>query len=75
MKMINPEAEELERLLVEKDRLLREELAKLDPTKAPSKPDSGFYPAPKNLEKRRCYFHKGAKALKCTVCSGGKHET
>ena len=68
----DPAAAELERLLAEKDKLLRDELAKLDPTKAPSKPDSSFYPPPKNLEKRRCYFHKGAKALKCTVCSGGK---
>lgn len=66
-------ASEIERLLAEKDKLLRAELAKLDPTKAPSKPDSSFYPPPKNLEKRRCYFHRGAKALKCTVCSGGKY--
>ena len=65
-------ASEIERLLAEKDKLLRTELAKLDPNKAPSKPDSSFYPPPKNLEKRRCYFHRGAKALKCTVCSGGK---
>ena len=64
-------ASEIERLLAEKDKLLRAELAKLDPDKAPSKPDSSFYPPPKNLEKRRCYFHRGAKALKCTVCSGG----
>ena len=64
-------AEELEKLLQEKNRLLQEELAKLDPKKAPSNPDSSFFPAPKSLEKRRCYFHKGAKALKCTVCSGG----
>ena len=70
---LDPAAEELERLLEEKDRLLKEELSKLDPNKAPSKPDSSFYPAPKNLEKRRCYFHKGAKALKCTVCSGGMY--
>ena len=68
----DPAASELERLLAEKDKLLRAELAKLDPTKAPSKPDSSFYPPPKNLEKRRCYFHRGAKALKCTVCAGGK---
>ena len=68
-------ASEIERLLVEKDKLLRAELAKLDPTKAPSKPDSSFYPPPKNLEKRRCYFHRGAKALKCTVCSGGNFLT
>ena len=61
-----------EELLKEKDRLLKEELAKLDPKKAPTKQDSSFYPPPSNLEKRRCYFHKGAKALKCTVCSGGK---
>ena len=67
----DPVAEELEQLLQEKDRLLKEELAKLDPRKAPSKPDSGFFPAPKSLEKRRCYFHRDAKALKCTVCSGG----
>ena len=63
---------EQEELLKEKDRLLKEELAKLDPKKAPTKQDSSFYPPPSNLEKRRCYFHKGAKALKCTVCSGGK---
>ena len=63
---------EEEELLKEKDRLLKEELAKLDPKKAPTKQDSSFYPPPSNLEKRRCYFHKGAKALKCTVCSGGK---
>ena len=63
---------EIEAILKEKDRLLKEELAKLDPKRAPTKQDSSFYPAPKNLEKRRCYFHKGAKALKCTVCSGGK---
>ena len=69
--MMSAANEELEKLLQEKDRLLKEELAKLDPTKAPSKQDPSFYPAPKNLEKRRCYFHKGAKALKCTVCSGG----
>ena len=68
----SPVAEELELLLQEKDRLLKEELAKLDPTKAPSKPDSSFFPAPKSLEKRRCYFHRDAKALKCTVCSGGE---
>ena len=68
----DPAASELERLLAQKDKLLRAELAKLDPTKAPSKPDSSFYPPPKNLEKRRCYFHRGAKALKCTVCAGGK---
>ena len=67
----DPVAEELEQLLQEKDRLLREELAKLDPKVAPSKPDSSFFPAPKSLEKRRCYFHRDAKALKCTVCSGG----
>ena len=71
MILTDPAAAELERLLAEKDRLLKEELAKLDPEKAPSKPDSSFFPAPKNLEKRRCYFHRGAKALKCTVCSGG----
>ena len=62
---------EEEELLKEKDRLLKEELAKLDPKKAPTKQDSSFYPPPPNLEKRRCYFHKGARALKCTVCSGG----
>ena len=70
-KISDEAAGELEKLLMEKERLLQEELAKLDPDKAPSKPDAGFFPAPKNLEKRRCYFHKGAKALKCTVCSGG----
>ena len=69
----DPAAEELEQLLREKDRLLKEELAKLDPKTAPSKPDSSFFPAPKSLEKRRCYFHRDAKALKCTVCSGGQH--
>ena len=63
---------EQEELLKEKDRLLKEELAKLDPKKAPTKQDPSFYPPPLNLEKRRCYFHKGARALKCTVCSGGK---
>ena len=71
-KMSDPAARELERLLQEKDRLLQEELAKLDPKVAPSKPDSSFFPVPKSLEKRRCYFHRGAKALKCTVCSGGE---
>lgn len=69
--ILDPVAEELEQLLQEKDRLLKEELAKLDPKKAPSNPDSSFFPAPKSLEKRRCYFHRDAKALKCTVCSGG----
>ena len=64
---------EKEEILKEKDRLLKEELAKLDPKKAPSKQDSSFYPPPPNLQKRRCYFHKGARALKCTVCSGGKY--
>ena len=72
-KVADPVAEELEKLLLEKDRLLQEELAKLDPKIAPSKPDSSFFPAPKSLEKRRCYFHRGAKALKCTVCSGGEN--
>ena len=55
----------------ERERKIREELAKLDPTKAASKPDASFYPAPKNMEKRRCYIHKNARALKCTVCDGG----
>ena len=68
------EAIEEENLLKEKDRLLKEELSKLDPKKAPTKQDSSFYPPPSNIEKRRCYFHKGARALKCTVCSGGKVE-
>merc|ERR1712079_243302 len=75
MLLTDPAAAELERLLAEKDRLLKEELAKLDPEKAPSKPDSSFFPAPKNLEKRRCYFHRGAKALKCTVCNGVHYRT
>ena len=70
--MCEPAARELERLLQEKDRLLQQELAKLDPKVAPSNPDSGFFPVPKSLEKRRCYFHRGAKALKCTICSGGE---
>ena len=54
---------------------IREQLLKLDPTKAASKQDSSFYPAPKNLEKRRCYIHKNARALKCTVCDGGETKT
>ena len=66
------DAIEQEELLKEKDRLLKEELSKLDPKKATTKQDSSFYPPPSNLEKRRCYFHKGAWALKCTVCSGGR---
>ena len=70
---LDSEMLEKEELLKEKDRLLKEELAKLDPKKAPSKQDSSFYPPPPNLQKRRCYFHKGARALKCTVCSGGKY--
>ena len=64
---------EQDKLLKEKDRLLKEELSKLDPKKATTKQDSSFYPPPSNLEKRRCYFHKGARALKCTVCSGGRN--
>ena len=52
---------------------IREQLLKLDPTKAATKQDSSFYPAPKNLEKRRCYIHKNARALKCTVCDGGEY--
>ena len=70
-KELNLEMLEQEELMKEKDRLLKEELAKLDPKKAPTAQDSSFYPAPPNLQKRRCYFHKGARALKCTVCSGG----
>ena len=54
-----------------RENLIREQLLKLDPTKAATKQDSSFYPAPKNLEKRRCYIHKNARALKCTVCDGG----
>ena len=55
----------------ERENQIREQLLKLDPTKAATKQDSSFYPAPKNLEKRRCYIHKNARALKCTVCDGG----
>jgi hypothetical protein len=55
----------------ERERAIREQLMKLEPGKAASKPDASFYPPPKNLEKRRCYIHKNAKALKCTVCDGG----
>ena len=55
-----------------RENLIREQLLKLDPTKAATKQDSGFYPAPKNMEKRRCYIHKNARALKCTVCDGGE---
>ena len=58
-----------------RENLIREQLLKLDPTKAASKQDSSFYPAPKNLEKRRCYIHKNARALKCTVCDGGETKT
>ena len=58
-----------------RENLIRERLLKLDPTKAASKQDSSFYPAPKNLEKRRCYIHKNARALKCTVCDGGETKT
>ena len=50
---------------------IREQLLQLDPLKPSSQPDASFYKAPKNLEKRRCYTHKNAKALKCTVCDGG----
>ena len=71
-KKLDADMLEQEELMKEKDRLLKEELAKLDPKKAPTKQDSSFYPPPPNLEKRRCYFHKGARALKCTVCSGGQ---
>ena len=70
--MVDETMKEEEELLKEKERLLKEELLKLDPKVAPTKQDSSFYPPPPNLEKRRCYFHKGARALKCTVCSGGK---
>ena len=55
----------------ERENQIREQLLKVDPTKAATKQDSSFYPAPKNLEKRRCYIHKNARALKCTVCDGG----
>ena len=64
-------AEEQDEAERARENLIREQLLKLDPTKAATKQDSSFYPAPKNLEKRRCYIHKNARALKCTVCDGG----
>ena len=54
--------------------LIREQLMNLDPEKPSTKQDASFYPAPKSLEKGRCYVHKGAKPLKCTVCDGGRSD-